>query len=69
MLLNQLLSEMGLFTLHICLVSCLLDYLKHNLSLKVDFIFQSILVSTVGCVTFKQIRTSLPQKSQIFDKI
>ena len=43
---------MGLFTLHHCGSSCLLDYLKPLLSSKVDILFQSFLVITV--ITMKK---------------
>ena len=43
-ILNLLLSEMGLFTLHNWCTHCTIQ--SHTLSLKVDFIFQSFLVIT-----------------------
>ncbi len=44
-LLNHLLSEMGLFTLHICCVSSSLAILKSYIKSKVDFLFQSFWLS------------------------
>ena len=46
-LLNHLLHEMGLLTLHNYCVSCSLKY-YNKWSQKVDFLFQSFLVITVG---------------------
>jgi len=48
-LLNYLLSAMSLFTMHNCCVSFHVQCANksHNLSLKVDFLFQSFLVITV----------------------
>ena len=49
---------MCLFTLHNYCASCSLDFLCHNLSLKVNFLFQSFLVVTVAysfCVNSKMV--------------
>ena len=58
---NHLLSEMGLFTLHNGCASCLLDYSKSFLSLKVDFLFQSFLAITVYicCILFLKVCLSV----------
>ena len=43
--------EMGLFTLHKCCVSWLMNFLKLNLILKIFLLFLSFLVNTVCCLT------------------